>query len=220
MPAPRAPLAALARLLAPVLLAPALLAPVLLAVPLAACGDDPFGFEEATRFDFEAEVPITLRLPPQALPAAPVDLKVPLSVRVPFDVVAELRAQGYEKEADALKENKSRLERVELRAVDYEVPYPNLVAASLGPLAVAFGDDAAPDAPLGRTVAIPAGKAIATREVDYAEGGLDAAGAMLHNLNFVLAARGEVSVPAGEAVEAETVVIQLRLHLWFEASLL
>ncbi len=192
-------------------------------VLLGGCGDDPFGFEAATRFSFDAVVPLTVRLPPEDLPALPVTVRTPIHVDLPIDVAEELRGEGYVDEADALVKNRSRIRKVTVRSVTYEVPAPNLNPAGVGPVGLTFGPAEGREGEafrLGETVAIPPRTPIATREVDGEPGGLDAIGPVVSALTFTLSADTEVEVPAGVPILTDTVVVLLWMELRFELDLL
>lgn len=194
--------------------------PLLLALALTACDLAPDSLGE---FEVEAEVPLIVRLPPEGLPPAPDGLEQTVRVTLPVDFVQTLREQGRGAEADTLAGEKNRVEAVELVSVRYEVPAPNGFPGDIEPIALALapeGDDRGAGArPLGRTLAVPGGRAMAERELTYAPDALDHATPMVERMRFVLVADARVRVPPDMAVEPSGFGLRLRMRVRITASL-
>jgi hypothetical protein len=193
------------------------------ALLFAACADfvEAVGADEASLITVDVEIPAFVLLPQQALPASPVAADLDVTVPVPMDLVAVLREQGRRDEADLIEGERDRLEGVELREVEYEVGDPNRLPVAVAPVTVGIGPYEARTAEdtwlLGRTVGVAAERAIATRELEYAEGSLETASGLLEALKFTLLASTRLEVEPGRPIPAEALKLRLtfkvRVHL-------
>jgi hypothetical protein len=198
---------------------------MLAALLLASCADfvDAVGADEASLITVEAEIPAFVRLPQQALPASPVAAALDVTVPVPMDLVAVLREQGRNEEADLIEGERDRLEGVELREVEYEVGDPNLLPVAIEPVSVEMGPYEArtPEETwlLGRTVGVAAERTIATRELDYADGSLETASNLLESLRFTLLASTRLELAPGRPIPAEALKLRLTFKVRVRLSL-
>lgn len=191
------------------------------ALAAGACGDvvEALGGDDATRIELELEVPTLVRLPEQGLEAVPRAVEVEVQVPVRMDLVRILREQGRREEADLVEAERDRLEEVELLEVEYEIADPNRLPVALAPvhldLAPLDVDDPADPRvePLGTTVEIAPERAIATRELEYADGGREAAAAYLETLGFQLFARSRLSLPPGRHIPPEALSLRLTFKM-------
>ncbi len=192
---------------------------VLSALLFAGCADfvDAVGADEASLITVEAEIPAFVRLPQQALPASPTAARLDVVVPVPMDLVAVLREQGRHDEADLIEGERDRLEGVELREVEYEVGDPNRLPVAIEPVAVEIGPyearTSAETALLGRTVGVAAERAIATRELEYADGSLEIASGILEALRFTLLASTRLTLEPNRPIPAEALKLRLNFKV-------
>ncbi len=191
------------------------LSALLLSLSLLSCQE--LGFQEVTRFEMEAEIPVVFRLPEQEIPASPVELNIPIQASLELDLLETLRQEGRGDEAQALEENRDRILAVTLRKLEYEVS-PNGIPADLGIVQLRMAPTESPDPfkeawPLGSTIAIPAGRNIAARELLYEEGALLRAAPLLEALRFILVADTDLHLPTDAPVEPRRLLIRLRLKL-------
>ncbi|MCA9543937.1 MAG: hypothetical protein KC613_06085 [Myxococcales bacterium] len=181
-----------------------------------------FGVDEVTRMEVTAEVPVLLHLPGDALPGLPADRTLPVVAPLQVDVLQSLREAGAVAEADLIKAHRQKAERIEVLSVEYEILEPNNLPYDLEPIALGVGPyTPAPDPetafPIGSTMPVPAGRAIAARELAYAPEGLKTAGVLVQPLAFTLYGQTRVHVPADTPVPPNQVTVRLsmkvRVHL-------
>ncbi|MBU0553654.1 hypothetical protein KKF91_04340 [Myxococcota bacterium] len=194
---------------------PQRLAPLLLAL-LLSCGED-FGAGEVSRFEMEVEVPLIMRLPPEDTPASPIALALDINAPMEMSLLDTLRAQGQADQAQMLEAQMDRIISVDLRQIRYEVA-PNGVEADVDEIYLRMAPWGSADLEaeawaLGRTVAIPAGRTIAERELSYVEGALRKAGPEIRTLRFILVAQTRVRLPAETPLYARRLLLRLRLKL-------
>ena len=183
-----------------------------------------FGIDEVTRFAVDAEIPVTIRLPPRDLPGSPEAYSQALRVAIQVDVLQSLRDKGRDDDADLIEANYGKIDQVILHEVEYEIPDPNNVGADIAPLVVFFGPHGTEEPgvsarELGRTVEVPAFEPIARREMEYAATGLADASKIVGALKFAVLLDTEVGVPRDVAVPRDALVVKLRLHVTIEADI-
>ncbi len=199
-------------------LALAALAAVALGASLGCDPAETFGVDDVTRLTIEAQVPVLVHLPSEALPASPVALDLPVVAPLQVDVLGALREAGANAEADLIKQYRQKAERIEVVGLEYEVQEPNglpydveAIELLVGPYTLAPDPQAA--FPVGVTLPVPAGRAIATRDVIYAADGLRAVEVMMQPLAFTLYSRTVVHVPADAPVAPNQLTIRLNMKL-------
>lgn len=196
------------------ILGPALITAIAIAAVGCDATLDALGADEATRLTIDADVPILVRVPPEALDPAPVPVRRTVVVPVRMDLPARLREMGRTEDAETLEAEQDRIQGVVLREVEYEVADPNLLPAAVGPVTVyvagADADELDGSArALGTTVPVPPRRAIATRELEYVDGGREAAADFLETLRFTVFADTPIEVDAGAQVPAGALVLRL-----------
>ena len=179
---------------------------------------DKFGLDEVTRVAVDVEVPVTVRLPPRSLPGAPRDYSAALTVGVQVDVIQALRDKKRHDDADLLEENQHKIQEVILNKVEYEVREPNhlepdvnQVVVYIAPIETKRLEPVARE--LGRTNVIKGGIAAPPREMEYAAMGLADASDLIKQLRFAVLIDMEVDVPRDVAVDAEALILKLRLYV-------
>ena len=176
------------------------------------------GVDEATIVTIDTRLPFTADLPLSAIEAQSAELSYAVTVPVPVDVIAALRARGREDDAKLIEENRGKLLAVELVAVEYEVPAPNRMPVDLkdARLFVTPIDHFRLDAAareVGRIKPILAGQAVPSTELIYASTGKADAALQIQSLMFTLLLDASFVVPRAVAIPAKAIRARLRLHV-------
>jgi hypothetical protein len=176
-----------------------------------------FGLDDVTRLEVEAIMPAAVVLPGADLPALPMDAVIPVRAVIPIDVLQSMREAGAGAQADLIKRYRDKAEHIEIEAMLYEVMEPNGMPVDIDPVELSMvpvgATSQAEGFPLGVTVPVPAGTSIATRELTYHPGGLEAAEVVLQPLQFTLLARTRVHVPANTRIEANRMLVRVRFKV-------
>lgn len=194
-----------------------------LALAFAGCGEV-FSVDDVARLEVEAEVPVAVHLPPSPSPPLPAPEVRGFTVAVPIDFEQVLREQGRDADADRLLEHADSVEAVVLRKIEYEVPEPNDLVASLSAIELYMApfETRSPGVnarSLGRTLRIPALRSLATRELDYAGTALADGSEMMSALRFSLIAVGTLDIPKDRAIVAQALTLRLRMKVRLRVNL-